>query len=138
MAQLLVLSVFNGLEELIGSLFRSFDLDIKITLREGKTFALDASLRQRIETTKGISKVVDILEDNALLRYRDHQIVIKLKGVSEEFLHQSRLEPFIKQGSLSSSKERNAWLCWAMAYSMRCLFLFPINFVRCKSFIPEI
>jgi len=99
MALLLVLSVFNGLEGLIGSLFRSFDPDIKITLKKGKTFALDASLRQQIETTQGVFKVVDVLEDNALLRYREHQAIIKLKGVSEEFLHQSRLEPFIRQGS---------------------------------------
>ena len=99
MALLLALSVFNGLEGLIGSLFRSFDPDIKITLKKGKTFALDADLRQQIKTAKGVSKVVDVLEDNALLRYREHQVVIKLKGVSEEFLHESRLEPFIQQGS---------------------------------------
>ena len=95
MALLLALSVFNGLEGLIGSLFRSFDPDIKITLKKGKTFALDADLRQQIKTAKGVSKVVDVLEDNALLSYREHQVVIKLKGVSEEFLNESLLEPLI-------------------------------------------
>jgi lipoprotein-releasing system permease protein len=111
MALLLVLSVFNGLEGLIGSLFRSFDPDIKITLKKGKTFTLDASLRQQIKTAKGVSKVVDILEDHALLRYREHQVVIKLKGVSEEFLHQSRLEPFIQQGSFQLKQGAE---CFAM------------------------
>ena len=99
MALLLVLSVFNGLEGLIRSLFRSFDPDIQITLKKGKAFTLDADLKQQIEAVQGVSKVVDILEDKALLRYQGHQVVIKLKGVSEEFLYQSRLEPFIRQGS---------------------------------------
>ena len=98
MALLLVLAVFNGLEDLVKSLFRSFDPDIKITLKEGKFFTLDANLRNQIKASAGVSKVVDVLEDNALLRYQDRQVVIKLKGVSEDFLHQSRLAPFITQG----------------------------------------
>jgi lipoprotein-releasing system permease protein len=99
MALLLVLSVFNGLERLVSSLFLSFDPDIKITLKKGKTFLLDTSLCNRIKAITGVSKVVDVIEDNALLRYRERQAVIKLKGVSEEFLYQSRLAPFIQWGN---------------------------------------
>lgn len=100
MALLLVLAVFNGIEDLVKSLFRSFDPDIKITLKEGKFFTLDANLRTQIEAAAGVSKVVEVLEDHALLRYQDRQVVIKLKGVSENFLYQSRLAPFITQGNL--------------------------------------
>jgi lipoprotein-releasing system permease protein len=104
MALLLALSVFNGLEGLIKSLFRSFDPDIKITLKEGKFFKLDTSLRRQIKAVVGVYKVVDVLEDNALLCYQDRQVVIRLKGVSEEFLYQSRLEPFIRQGTFTLKK----------------------------------
>lgn len=96
---LLVLSVFNGLERLISTLFQAFDPDVKITLKEGKTFALDASLAQQIQTTPGVATVVDVLEDTALLRYRERQVVVKLKGVSEDFLHPCRLTPFLIQGN---------------------------------------
>lgn len=105
MALLLVLSVFNGLEELIKSLFCSFDPDIKITLKKGKAFTLTPSLRQQITAVAGVSKVVEVLEDNALLRYQDRQVIIKLKGVSEAFLHQSRLEPFIKHGNFKLKQQ---------------------------------
>jgi lipoprotein-releasing system permease protein len=104
MALLLALSVFNGLEGLIKSLFRSFDPDIKITLKEGKFFKLDTSLRRQINAVVGVYKVVDVLEDNALLRYQDRQVVIRLKGVSEEFIYKSRLEPFIRQGNFRLKK----------------------------------
>ena len=100
MALLLVLSVFNGLEDLISSLFRSFDPDIKITLKKGKAFTLDENLKQQIKTVRGVSNVVEVLEDNALLCYQKHQVVVKLKGVSQEFLYQNRLRPFVTQGSL--------------------------------------
>lgn len=100
MALLLVLSVFNGLEDLIKSLFRSFDPDIKIELKQGKNFRLDANLRHQINTIPGVAKVVEVIEDNALFCYQDRQLVAKLKGVSDNFLDQSPLETFIEQGSL--------------------------------------
>jgi lipoprotein-releasing system permease protein len=120
MALLLALSVFNGLEGLIKSLFRSFDPDIKITLKEGKFFKLDASLRQQIEAVAGVYSVVDVLEDNALLCYQDRQAVIRLKGVSEEFIHQSRLEPFIRQGhfKLKKGEEPFAMLGSGIQYAL--------------------
>ncbi|MEM9416748.1 MAG: FtsX-like permease family protein [Bacteroidota bacterium] len=109
MALLLVLSVFNGLEEFIKTLFRSFDPDIKITLKKGKAFALDPNLRRQLTAIEGVAKVVEVAEDNALLRYQDRQVIIKLKGVSASFLHQSRLEPFIQQGDFKLTQGNEAW-----------------------------
>lgn len=100
MALLLVLSVFNGLEDLIRSLFRSFDPDIKVELKQGKTFRLDADLRHEINTIPGVAKVVEVIEDNALFCYQDRSLVAKLKGVSDNFLDQSPLATFIEQGGL--------------------------------------
>ncbi len=97
---LLALSVFNGLEDLVRSLFRSFDPDIKIELAQGKSFCLAPKFMQKFTAIAGIDKVVEIIEDHALLRYQDRQIVVKLKGVSGNFIQESRLETCIKQGTL--------------------------------------
>ncbi len=109
MALLLVLSVFNGLEELVRSLLRSFDPDIKITLNRGKFFTLDPNISQKIATIAGVSEVTEILEDNALICHQDSQLIARVKGVSESFLHQSRLEPFIKQGSFKLKQQDKNW-----------------------------
>ena len=109
MSLLLVLSVFNGLEEFIKTLFRSFDPDVKITLKKGKFFRHDAKLIREISALEGVAKVVEVIEDNALLRYQDRQAVIKLKGVSESFLQQSRLAPFITQGELKLGQGTENW-----------------------------
>lgn len=100
MALLLVLSTFNGLEDLLKSLFRSFDPDIKIVLKEGKSFAPDPVWMRQLREDQGVAKVVEVIEDNAMLRYGKRQIVAKVKGVSDDFTVESRLAPFIQQGSL--------------------------------------
>lgn len=120
MSLLLVLSVFNGLEEFIKTLFHSFDPDIKITLKRGKSFELDPSLGQQVAAIAGVGNIVEVIEDHALLRYQDRQVIIKLKGVSESFLQQSRLAPFITQGEfkLSQGTENLAMLGAGVQYAL--------------------
>ena len=137
MALLLVLSVFNGMEELVKSLFRSFDPDIKITLRKGKSFVLDPALRDQITTTEGVAKVVEVLEDNALLRYQDRQVVVKLKGVSDNFLLQSRLAPFVTQGTFALKQETEslAMLGNGVKYALSVSMTNPFH--RLQVFYPK-
>ncbi|MEM7055586.1 MAG: FtsX-like permease family protein [Bacteroidota bacterium] len=105
MALLLVLSVFNGLEDLIQSLFRSFDPDIKIELKQGKSFVLNPEIRHQIDAIPGIAKVVDVIEDNALFCYQERQLVARLKGVTDSFVQQSPLAAFVEQGSFKLKQD---------------------------------
>lgn len=105
MALLLVLSVFNGLEDLIQSLFRSFDPDIKIELKQGKAFVLNPAIRHQIDAIPGIAKVVDVIEDNALFRYQERHLVARLKGVADSFVEQSPLAAFVERGSFKLKQD---------------------------------
>lgn len=100
MALLLVLSTFNGLEDLLKSLFRSFDPDIKIVPKEGKSFVSDPVWVRRLSAEQGVGKVVEVIEDNAVLRCGARQMIAKLKGVSDNFIVDSRLASFTQQGTL--------------------------------------
>lgn len=55
MALLIILSVFNGLDGLIKSLFSGFDPQIKISLNEGKFAQSDSSLFQKLQNVQGIA-----------------------------------------------------------------------------------
>ncbi len=105
MALLLVLSAFNGLEALVKSLFRSFDPDIRVELQRGKRFLLAPDLLDCIRATEGVARVVEVVEDNALLRYRDGQLVVRVKGVSDEFLRECRLAPYVVLGDLCLARD---------------------------------
>jgi len=98
MALVVVLSVFNGLEELNRQLFRSFDPDLKITPAEGKRFELNPAVISKIKQTEGVKFITEVIEDNALARYGELQAVIKLKGVDSTFLLRHQLDTAMVEG----------------------------------------
>jgi len=100
MALIVVLSAFNGLENLVISLFNSFDPDIKITLKEGKTFDALAFPSEAIKKIDGVAWYTEVLEENALLKYSNRQYIATIKGVSDDFIEMSRLDTMIVEGDL--------------------------------------
>lgn len=84
-ALILVLSVFNGFEDLVVKLYNSFYPEINVTLVEGKTFEPDAKKLQQIQNIKGIAAVSKVLEENALLAYNREEHIATIKGVDENY-----------------------------------------------------
>lgn len=100
MTLIIVLSVFNGLDHLIRSLFSSFDPDIKITAAEGKTFNADSILLGRMQAIPGIAEWCQVVEENALLKYRDRQAIATIKGVGPEFSKVSGIDSLLVDGDI--------------------------------------
>jgi lipoprotein-releasing system permease protein len=92
-ALIIVLSVFNGLESLLRSLNNSFDPEIRIEPREGKSFEISPELLRKINAVADVDIVTEVIEDYAYLRYRDANQVVTLKGVSDNFIAQNRIPP---------------------------------------------
>ncbi len=90
-ALIIVLSVFNGLEDLLRSLNNSFDPEIKIEASEGKSFETTPELINKIKSVEGVAIVTEVIEDYAYLRYRDANQVVIVKGVSDNFVDQNRI-----------------------------------------------
>src|SRR6185295_2777823 len=84
-ALIVVFSVFNGFESLVISLYNSFDPEVKITAVQGKTFEPDSALILKLRSLEGVKEVSLSLEENALVKYRDKQYIVTLKGVDEHF-----------------------------------------------------
>lgn len=103
-ALIIVLSVFNGLEDLLRSLNQSFDPQIKIEATQGKSFEINDALLSRIRRIKGVEVVTEVIEDYAYARYREANQVIVLKGVSDSFLDQHRIDNAIVDGTLKLKK----------------------------------
>jgi lipoprotein-releasing system permease protein len=101
MTLIIVLSVFNGLDHLIRSLFSSFDPDIKITAVEGKSFHADSLFLSRMQNISGVASYSQVLEENALLKYRDRQAIAVLKGVDQEFTSVSGIDTMLIDGEFS-------------------------------------
>lgn len=100
MALVVILSVFNGLEGLLKELYGTFDPDIKIESTVGKSFVINDSLLQIIRAQEEVTDVVEVIEDNAYLKYDNAEMVAVLKGVSRNYLEVNRLEENITEGNL--------------------------------------
>jgi len=99
-ALIIVLSVFNGLETLLQSLNNSFDPEIKVQATRGKSFEASPELIRRIESIEGVGIVTEVIEDYAYIRYRQANQIVTIKGVSDNFIDQHRIQGNIVEGEL--------------------------------------
>ncbi len=99
-ALIIVLSVFNGLEDLLRSLYGSFDPELKIEATRGKSFEVNDQLLSRIKAIPGVEIVTEVIEDYAYVRYRESEMVVTIKGLSDNFIDQHRLDNHVDEGKL--------------------------------------
>lgn len=104
-ALIIVLSVFNGLEVLLRSLYTSFDPELKIELVRGKSFEATDQLISSVQSVAGVKMVTQVIEDYAYIKYRDANMVVTIKGVSDNFIDQHRLDSHITEGELRLKKD---------------------------------
>lgn len=83
--QVLVLSVFNGFEDLVKSLYSSFYADMKIVPASGKTFLLTPVQIADLKNQPSVENLSLVAEEKALIRNQDAQTVIYLKGVDDNY-----------------------------------------------------
>lgn len=91
MALVIVLSVFNGFHDLVASLFTSFDPQLKVVPAEGKTAPADDPILTKIRLLPQVDVATETVEDQALAIYNDHQAMVKIKGVDDNFAELSHI-----------------------------------------------
>lgn len=105
-ALIVVLSAFNGLENLVESLYYSFDPQIKVMPLNGKTFDIAALPINQIKQIEGVAFVCKSLDETALVKYKEKQVVATIKGVDNSFLAMSGLDSMMYSGELTLEKQQ--------------------------------
>ncbi len=104
-AIIIVLSIFNGLGDLIHSLNNSFDPEIKIEAAKGKSFPVTPLLLTKIQSVPGVEVVTEVIEDYAYAKYNNANQLVIIKGVSDNFIDQQRIpKQSIVEGELMLKK----------------------------------
>lgn len=98
MALVVVLSVFNGFEKLILNLFNAFNPDMEIRLKEGKVFSMDEIPLEEIKNIPGLVLYSELLEETALLTYRDRQHLVTMRGVNDSFISITGIDTMLVAG----------------------------------------
>ncbi|MBR9919825.1 MAG: FtsX-like permease family protein [Bacteroidetes bacterium] len=97
-ALILVLSVFNGFEDLITGLFSNFNPDIKVVPAKGKTFEPDSIQLSEIWKLEGVETVSQTLEEVAFFEYENSQDFGILKGVDQYFNQVTGIDSTVREG----------------------------------------
>lgn len=106
-ALILTLSVFNGLSNLLESLFGALDADIKIEAARGKFFDKNNTQIEALQALESVSHVTVSLEDRVVMQYYDQQTVVTLKGVDSTFTVDNPIDDpqFLWTGTYDFSKK---------------------------------
>lgn len=85
LAMVCTLSVFNGFQDMVAGFFTAFDPQLKITVREGKVFLPDDPVLQQVRALPEVEVWTEVLEENAMVQYKDRQVMAVIKGVDDNF-----------------------------------------------------
>jgi lipoprotein-releasing system permease protein len=100
-ALIIILSAFNGLEDVILSLNGNFSPEIKIEPRLGKTFDPNTTYFLSLQKDSRIFSFTSVLQEKALIKYENKPFIGTIKGVSDDFLKAPLIDSTIQAGSFT-------------------------------------
>ncbi|MEJ7692307.1 FtsX-like permease family protein [Daejeonella sp.] len=99
-ALIIILSVFNGFENIVLSMYNTFSPELRIEPAEGKAFEPTDTRFLTIKNDNRIVNYTEVLQEKALIRYGKSQSIALVKGVSEDYMNgQVSLDSAISSGS---------------------------------------
>jgi lipoprotein-releasing system permease protein len=104
-ALILVLSVFNGFEGLVKSLYSSFYTDLKVLPQGGKNITVSAEQLQQLKGIKGVKNYSLVVEEKALVQNGDYQSIVYLKGVDDNYRYVTGVAKHIVKGEYDLGTE---------------------------------
>ena len=85
LALVCTLSVFNGFQDLVATLFTAFDPQLKIVATTGKVFDAQDDRIQALRQWPEVDVFSESLEDHAMVQYKGKQVMVTLKGIQDNF-----------------------------------------------------
>ena len=106
-ALVIVLSAFNGIENLVLSLFSTFEPDVKIEAVHTKSFNADF-IPDEVFEVEGLINYSEVIEEIAIIKNDEKFIIGKIKGVEPAFLEMSKMEENLLDGVSEISSDHQA------------------------------
>lgn len=104
-ALIVVLSVFNGLGDLLRSVNSAFDPELRIEAAKRKTFEATDKIISDIKSVEGVDILSEVIEDYAYVRYLDLDMPVIIRGISDNFIDQKRLDNNMVGGDLALHRD---------------------------------
>ncbi len=101
MALIVILSVYNGFDGLIRSLYSTHECDLLIVPAKGKSFIPHSTAFDKIRSSGSVADFCEIVEENVFVKYGEEESVATIKGVDSVFMRISTLGKYLVEGDFS-------------------------------------
>ena len=145
-AMIVLMSVFNGLEDMTRRLYVAVDADVKVLPAEGTTFVADDALFDAIGSVEGVECFAAVLEQGALVEYDGSRTIVRVKGVDSLYKRVVPIAERVVAGTFTTQMEQRDCLVagYGVIYSLQLsrgtlgkeLSLYAINRTRFSSLLP--
>ena len=146
-AIILLLSIFNGLEQMTSELYQAIDADLRLTPKQGTTLHLSQLDTALIRKTDGVAHLSLMLEQSALAEANQCQTLVSVKGVDENYCNVVTIKDKMQSGLFTTSFDGNGCIVAAhgAAHDLGLLrhnsigeqiSLYTINRKRFSSILP--
>ena len=119
-ALVIILSVFNGFNDLVSESLGEIDPDVRITPSAGKVFTPDSLAFQTLYDDSRIASISSVIEEQVFLSYMDNQGICIMRGVDEVYEEESPLKNRMLEGEFALHKNRRIQAVFgaALAYNL--------------------
>lgn len=117
-ALIIILSAFNGLESTVKNVYRSVDPELKITLKEGKSFTDSLNILTQIRSIPEVEYMAPVIEESVLISYNGKQQIGMIKGITKDYFDMIKIDTMIITGKprLSVGSQQAAIIGQGMSY----------------------
>ena len=98
-ALVIILSIYNGFDDLLKGMFESYTPDVVVTPDRGKVFTPDSAAVDALMARGDVASVSEVLEETVFLKYGDRDAIVTARGVDSVYQNVTGLAQYVVQGS---------------------------------------
>ncbi len=98
-ALVIILSIYNGFDDLLKGMFESYTPDVVVTPDRGKVFSPDSTTVAALLAREDVASVSEVLEETVFLKYGDRDAIVTARGVDSIYQNVTGLAQYVVQGS---------------------------------------
>lgn len=145
-ALILVLSVFNGFEGLVKSLYSTFYTDLKVFPAKGKVLVLSQEQLDTIRTVKGIKGISLVAEEKGILQHSgldkdsveyNFQSAVTIKGVDDNYRQVAGVADRVVRGEFKTGNEESPFIVLGAGVEDALQLRSEQNIFPIKAYLPK-
>ena len=136
-ALIIILSTFNGFENLSTSLQESFQPDLTISSIKNKSFPVDEAMWNKILRDPNVEKISKVYEDKVYLKYMNKDILATMKGVDPSFFQTNKVKDYIVAGDTVLENEDYSFAMVGMGIAQKLNINLNNQFEQIAVFSPK-